>query len=44
MVLFQYKLVSIVKPKKLNSSTFSTFILFILRTNVCVVLFGILKV
>ena len=44
MFLFQYKLVSIIKPKKLNSSTFSTFILFILRINVCVVLFVIWKV
>ena len=44
MFFFQFKLVSIVKPKKLNSSTFSTSILSILRINVCVVLFGIWKV
>ena len=42
MCFFQYKLVSIVKPKKLNSSTFSISILFILRINVD--LFGIWKV
>ena len=41
---FQFKLLSIVKPKKLSSSIFSITILSILRINVCVVLCDIWKV